>query len=1043
MNSKLRFFLTSLFILFVVTLYAAPGGDIRVSGVVMSEGEPLPGASVLVKGTHNGTVTDVDGKYTLTVPADATLVFSFIGLKTTEQKVNGRSVINAELIPDSEQLDEVMVVAYATAKKYSFTGAASTVKGSEIAKMQVSNVSRALEGTVSGLQASAPSGQPGTDAEIRIRGIGSINASSAPLYVVDGVPFDGSINSINPEDIASLTVLKDAASAALYGSRGANGVIIITTKQGQTDSKTTVSVNASFGGSSRAIRDYDRVGTDQYFELYWEALRNQYALNTDKYTPQTAAAQASKDLVGKLMGGGPNPYGPNYPQPVGTDGKLLAGATPLWNVDWQKEMEQQALRTEIGLNVSGGGKTNQYYFSAGYLNDKGIALESGYQRFNLRSNISSEITGWLRGGVNMSYAHSIQNYPVSSDTKTSNVINAGRLMPDFYPVYEMNADGTYKLDSEGKRIYDFGSYRPSGATANWNLPATLPNDKSERMRDEFSGRTFLEVTFLEGLKFKTSFNFDLIDYNTLDYTNPKIGPAVNTGGGASREYTRTFSWTWNNIATYDKTIGEHHFNVLAGVEAYSYRYDELTASRSKMAQPDMPELVVGSQLTGGSGYRIDYALVGYLTQALYDYQNKYFFSASYRRDGSSRFAPETRWGNFWSLGTSWRIDREEFMASTSDWLSALTLKMSYGAQGNDNLGTYYASKGLYTIVSNLGENALVSDRMATPNLKWETNLNFNVGIDFSLFNNRFSGSFDFFTRRSKDLLYSRPIAPCLGYGSIDENVGALKNTGIEMVLNGTIINQNGWVWKLGMNLTHYKNKVTDLPLKDMPRSGVNKLQVGRSVYDFYMIEWAGVDPENGDPLWYKNEVDANKNPTGKRVTTNDYGSADYYYVNKSSLPKVYGGFNTSLSWKGFDLSAIFAYSIGGYIYNRDVTMILHNGSLEGRDWSTEILRRWTPDNRYTDVPALSTTSNNWNSASTRFLQNNSYMRLKNLTLSYNLPKQWISKLSLSSVQVYVQGDNLFTIHRNQGLDPEQGITGITYYRYPAMRTISGGINVSF
>ena len=308
---------------------------------------------------------------------------------------------------------------------------------------------------------------------------------------------------------------------------------------------------------------------------------------------------------------------------------------------------------------------------------------------------------------------------------------------------------------------------------------------------------------------------------------------------------------------------------------------------------------------------------------------------------------------------------------------------------------------------------------------------------------RFSGSFDFFTRRSKDLLYSRPIAPSLGYGSIDENVGALKNTGIEMVLNGTIINQNGWVWKLGMNLTHYKNKVTDLPLKDMPRSGVNKLQVGRSVYDFYMIEWAGVDPENGDPLWYKNEVDANKNPTGKRVTTNDYGSADYYYVNKSSLPKVYGGFNTSLSWKGFDLSAIFAYSIGGYIYNRDVTMILHNGSLEGRDWSTEILRRWTPDNRYTDVPALSTTSNNWNSASTRFLQNNSYMRLKNLTLSYNLPKQWISKLSLSSVQVYVQGDNLFTIHRNQGLDPEQGITGITYYRYPAMRTISGGINVSF
>ena len=406
---------------------------------------------------------------------------------------------------------------------------------------------------------------------------------------------------------------------------------------------------------------------------------------------------------------------------MGTDGKLVEGARPLWDSDWSDAMEQQALRTELNLSVSGGGKANQYFFSAGYLNDKGIALESGYQRFNIRSNVTSEMTSWLKGGVNLSFAHSMQNYPVSSDSKVSNVITAGRTMPGFYPIYEMNTDGSYKLDENGDRIYDFGSYRPSGSMANWNLPATLPLDKSERMKDEISGRTFLEATIIEGLKFKTSFNFDLINYNTLDYTNPKIGPAKENGGSVSRMNTRTFSWTWNNIATYDKTIGEHHFNVLAGIEAYSYRYDELTASRSKMAQPDMPELVVGSQLTGGSGYRIDYALVGYLTQLLYDYRNKYFFSASYRRDGSSRFAPETRWGNFWSLGTSWRVDREEFMASTSDWLSALTLKMSYGAQGNDNLGTYYASKGLYSIVSNLGENALVSDRMATPNLKWETN----------------------------------------------------------------------------------------------------------------------------------------------------------------------------------------------------------------------------------------------------------------------------------------------------------------------------------
>ena len=1042
MNMKLRLFLASFVLLCTAVLHAATANDIQVTGTVVSEGDPLPGVSVLIKGTHNGTVTDIDGHYSIKAPSDGILVFSFIGLKSQEQKINGRTVINVDLQTDSEVLDEVMVVAYATAKKYSFTGAASTVKGDEIARMQTSNVSRALEGTVPGLQASAASGQPGTDAEIRIRGIGSINASSAPLYVVDGLPFDGSINSINPEDIASITVLKDAASAALYGSRGANGVIIITTKQGQTDSKTTVSVKASFGGSNRAVRDYDRIGTNQYFELYWEALRNQYALNTDKYTPQTAAIQASKDLVGKLMGGGPNPYGPNYSQPVGTDGKLVAGAVPLWNVDWQDAMEQQALRTELGLNVSGGGKTNQYFFSAGYLNDKGIALESGYQRFNLRSNITSQINKWLRGSVNMSFAHSMQNYPVSSDTKTSNVINAGRLMADFYPIYEMNSDGTYKYDSEGNRIYDFGSYRPSGSMANWNLPATLPNDKAERMKDEFSGRTYLEATIIEGLKFKTSFNFDLVNYNALDYTNPKIGPAVNTGGGASREYTRTFSWTWNNIVTYDKTIGKHHFNILAGEEAYSYRYDVLQAARSNMAVPDMPELAVGSLVTAGSGYRIDYSLLGYLLSTQYDYQGRYFFSASYRRDGSSRFAPSTRWGNFWSVGASWRIDREEFMLSTADWLSALMLKASYGAQGNDNLGTYYASSGLYSIVSQAGENALVSDRLATPGLKWETNLNFNVGIDFSLFNNRFSGSFDFFQRRSKDLLYSRPLATSLGYTSVDENIGALKNTGFEIDLKGTLIHTRDFAWRLGVNLTHYKNVVTDLPLKDMPITGVTRLKVGRSVYDFYLREWAGVNPENGDPLWYKDVKDTQNNVIG-RTTTNDYAKADYYYVNKSSLPKVYGGFNTAFTYKGFELSAIFAYSIGGYIVDRDVTMLWSNGSSTGRAWSTEMLKRWTPENRYTDVPALKTVSNNWNANSTRNLFNNSYLRMKNITLSYNFPQPMIKKISLSSLQLFVKADNLLTISGNQGLDPEQGITGLTYYRYPAMRSISGGVNVSF
>ena len=380
------------------------------------------------------------------------------------------------------------------------------------------------------------------------------------------------------------------------------------------------------------------------------------------------------------------------------------------------------------------------------------------------------------------------------------------------------------------------------------------------------------------------------------------------------------------------------------------------------------------------------------------------------------------------------------MASTSDWLSALTLKMSYVAQGNDNLGTYYASKGLYSIVSNLGENALVSDRMATPNLKWETNLNFNVGIDFSLFNNRFSGSFDFFTRRSKDLLYSRPIAPSLGYGSIDENVGALKNTGIEMVLNGTIINQNGWVWKLGMNLTHYKNKVTDLPLKDMPRSGVNKLQVGRSVYDFYMIEWAGVDPENGDPLWYMDEKDANGKVTGRTVTE-DYTQASKYELG-STLPDFQGGFSTDFAYKGIDLSIATNFQIGGKIYDSMYSSFMHAGSNIGSNWHKDILNAWTPENKNTNVPIMDGAQNS-NSQSSRFLINASFFNIRNISLGYTFPKEWMKAISASSARIYVSADNVALFSKRKGMDPRQYAYGYSAANYSAIRTLSFGINLNF
>ena len=1029
-------------------VYAEAQQEKRVTGTVTSEGEPLPGVSVQVKGASSGTITDIDGNYSIEAPANGTIVFRFVGLRTVEQAVNNRNVINVTMESESKELEEVMVVAYATAKKYSFTGAASTMKAGEIEKLQTSSVSRVLEGTVSGVQASASSGQPGTDAEIRIRGIGSINASSAPLYVVDGVPFDGSVNSINPDDIASMTVLKDAASAALYGSRGANGVIIITTKQGQQDSKATVKVKATLGGSSRAVRDYDRVNTNQYFELYWEALRNQYAKSSD-YTPATAAAQASKDLVTKLMGGGPNPYGTQYPQPVGTDGKLAAGARPLWNSDWSDAMEQQALRTELNLSVSGGGRANQYFFSAGYLNDKGIALESGYQRFNLRSNVTSEMTSWLKGSINLSFAHSMQNYPVSSDSKTSNVITAGRTMPGFYPIYEMNTDGSYKLDDNGDRIYDFGSYRPSGSMANWNLPATLPLDKSERMKDEFSGRTYLEATIIEGLKFKTSFNFDLINYNTLDYTNPKIGPALENGGGSSRLNSRTFSWTWNNIASYDKTIGDHHFNVLAGMEAYSYRYDELTASRTKMAQPDMPELVVGSQLTGGSGYRIDYALVGYLTQALYDYQNKYFFSASFRRDGSSRMPKANRYANFPSFSAAWVLTNESFMQNVEP-LTSFKLRGSWGKLGNQEIGNYsyaptMAAKYNYYFgnqkVIGMADNIVANDK-----IKWETTTITDVGFDASFWKGRISITFDWYNKLTSDILLKLAM-PYTYIGFLDaplQNAGKVQNRGWELSAN-YFDHKGDFSWNVGFNLSSVRNKIVDDSggIDQKWETTINR--EGYPIGAYYGLKAIGI---------YRTEADLNRtNSKGEVIKqdgtmpalgdimyedTDDSGNvtSDDRVIIGNPFPKMSYSFNLGFSWKGIDVSTFWQGVAGIYRYNWSQATISNGGNM-----TTEWLDRWSEGNPNGSMPRLGNTENEVYSSF--WLKKSDYLRLKNMEIGYTFPAHWLKGIGVQNVRFYVAGTNLLTFTPLKNYDPEKSSGDMRNDVHPNTRTYSFVVNVKF
>ena len=1014
----------------------------KITGTVTDDStkQPLSGVSIKIKESSKTTYTDLDGRYSIEVSAaDKSLLFGYVGFDTKETAISG-AVINVSLTSTNNALNEVIVVAYGTANKATYTGSAAVVSSSQLEKQQISSISRGLQGLVPGVQSVASAGQPGSDATIRIRGIGSVNASSAPLYVVDGVPFSGNVNSIDPNDVQSITVLKDASASALYGSRGANGVIIITTKQGKLNSKPVVTLNASTGLSSRAVKDYDFVNTQQYFELEWEALRNNQ-LDQGK-TAADAAQYASSELVSTLK---INPFGSNFANPVGLDGKLVPGAAPLWTDDWNESLSRTGIRNEISLNIRGGSADSKYFVSGSYLNDKGFIVASGFKRYNTRVNYNTKVNNWFEAGLNISASTTSQDSPPQTDSNQGNFANFGRLVADIYPVYERNADGSYKLDGDGNRIYDFGNYRPSSAATGNNLLGGAELNKYSSKNDALVLRGNTQINILNGLKLKSSINVDYTSRLNHSFTNPTLGTGVSTGGSVSKSGSRGVGYTYNNLLDYTFDLSKHHFNILGGQEVYVYNISSLSGSRSNFGFDDKDEPAAASLLNSFTGSSDNYKLSSFLGKFDYNFDNRYYFSASFRRDGSSRFSDESRWGNFWSFGGSWNVKSEDFLKNTT-WINALSYRASYGAQGNDNLSSYYAYRGLYSIYNSLGSAGLVSSRLPTPELKWETNLNFNTGIDFALFNNRLSGTFEVYQRRSKDLLFSRPLAPSLGFTDIDANIGSLKNTGYEGTVQVMPVVTKSFQWTLGVNFGHYTNKITELPQKEIITGAIGqlgstkKLVVGGSVYDFYIRQWAGVDPSNGKPLWYK-DVITNGQVTGQ-TTTSTFADASQYFQG-SALPDVYGGITNTFRFKRIELSAVIAYNIGGKILDLDEVMISHNGEAAGRTWSTDMLNRWTPENTITDVPRLTTISTGWNGISSRFLYSATYARLKNVSLSYNLPEAWSAKIGLKDVSVYTRGENLFTLYGHDGMDPEQAVDGVTFYRYPAYKTISFGLNVSF
>jgi TonB-linked SusC/RagA family outer membrane protein len=1023
----------------------------QITGTVTSadDGMSIPGVAVVVSGSTIGATTNIDGVYTIQVPETATtLEFSFIGMKTIEVPIDGRSTIDVVLEADLLALDEVIVVAYGTTRKEAFTGSASSVKVDQLAEIQTSNVTKALEGLSSGIQVTSGSGQPGTTSSVRIRGIGSLNASSSPLYVVDGFPFSGDINSIASTDIESLTVLKDASATALYGSRAANGVIIITTKKGRANNN-QINFTANVGMNVRGIKEYDRVDVPTYYELIWEGLYNTRLYNAGETAAQ-AAAYASANLIDQL--GNYNAYDVADDQVVGLDGKINPAANLLWNDNWYDEMHRVGVRQDYTLSTSGGTDMSNYYISANYLKDEGIVKRSNYDRFTIRLNGETKIKEWMKTGLNIAASTAKQNYPPSAGSSYVNSFMWSRMIAPIYPVYLYEPDGTPVLDPDGNKLFDYGDDfgRSRTYSANSNPLGVLTLDRRIYKDDNASTRGYVEFYFLEDFKLTINGSADYQGSYNLVHQNATEGDAQSFSGRSTVSSSRRFTFSSNQLLNYNKSFDLHNIDVLVGHESEIYKFNNLSATRTGFPFGGLFELDAAAVLEDAGSYEHNFRMESFLSRVNYDYKNRYFLSASFRTDGSSRFAADYRWGNFWSVGGSWRLSQETFMSGLS-WLNNLRVKASYGAQGNDNLGTYYAYQGLYSLGwNNIGYPGLIASRLPTPELLWEKNNSLNVGLDVTLFE-RFSVNFEYYIRQSNDLLFDVPLPASTGFTSYDDNIGAVKNTGFDIDASVLVVNASKFQWNIDMNVSHYKNEITELPPgQEQITQGTKQWEVGRSVYDFFIREYAGVDATTGTSLWYMDDYeldgggnivyDDNGDPVViGRVTTDDYDDATRYYVG-TSIPDLVGGITNSFTLGPVDISLLTTFRIGGDMLDGSYQGLM--GGELGDAMHVDMLDRWTADNTDTDVPLL-IFDVDANGTSTRFLTPMDYLSFRNVTIGYTFPNSLTSRIGIGSARVFANVTNLYSFTARQGMDPQQSFGGTTDNSYTPLRTTSFGINVNF
>lgn len=1064
-------------LLSVVMCSAAAFAQRTVSGTVISaaDNEPVIGATVLPlpAGSSQGIATDLDGRFKLTVPKNChSLQISYIGMTTQKVRIPESGDIVVKLVSENTQLDDVIVVAYGTAKRSEYTGSASVVKSDQIENTLTTTVTSALNGKVAGVQLQSSDGAPGQAPTIRVRGMGSINASANPLIVLDGMPFDGTIADIAPNDVESMTVLKDAASTALFGARGANGVIMITTKKGSSGNA-KITVDMRWGANDRAIPNYNVIQSpDMYNELVYEAFYNQYI--GQGYSQDVAWRNAANRA---LTSSGYQIYTlPQGEYLIGRNGKINPNATLGYSDgtyyytpdNWTENTMRNGFRQEYNVSVSGGNDRIKYYVSGNYLENEGIVKNSGYNRFNSRATVDYQAKKWLKIGTSMAYTYSKQDFPGDNDldyaTSSGNMFFIANQIAPIYPMFVRDAEGNVVIDPlYGYPVYDYGDGDSTNFTRQFMSMANPVGNQyyntSEYLNDVFDGKWYITLTPVDGLSIMGNAGYYLTHNRAHLLDNPFYGQTAESKGMAYQVSQRGRSINLQAIAEYTKTFNDlHTIDLMVGYETFNYEVEDVEAIGYNLYRHDGWDVNNTIDQRNGYGSRpIQYTTRGIPVRVKYNYDNKYFGHVSYRRDSSSRFAPGKRWGNFFSVSAAWDIAKETFMQN-AEWVDQLKFKASFGQNGNDNLGSssvyYYAWTDQYQAT---GANGVWTDATlyykGNKDITWEKSNAFNIGFDFSFLQGMFVGTLEYYQRQVSDMLFFLPTASSLGYSSYPANVGSMRNSGVELELTANIINTKDINWSVNANITSMANKIIKLPADLVTNGqwidGSRIYKEGESMYNYYLVKYAGVDKNTGEALYWAKQTD------GTEITTSNWddcysgntakGLVENRVATGNTMPKAYGGFGTTLNAYGVDFSINFSYQFGGKNYDNTYQALMHSytSSYYGRNYHTDILNRWTPENTNTDVPRLNAGDTYSASTSDRFMVSSNYLSLNNITLGYTLPEKFTKKFGVDKIRIYGAAENVALWTKRRGLDPRQGYGTSNSSTYSPIRSFSGGLRVEF